>query len=165
LARPFFANDRVSDLEVIEKHTQQVLSIIASKDGKEAIDIQELISRFTIDAGSEFLFGKSLDSLSNELQGFDAFTRAFNNMQALCLRRNTRQGLWPLFELLEDAGASDANTLKSWIDPIINRALEHKKNVQKMGIDQLDIDQSTFLEYLANSTEGSQLPLVCLSGC
>jgi len=157
LARPFFANDRVSDLEVVEKHTQRVLSIISGKGRNEAIDIEELISRFTIDAGSEFLFGKSLDSLSNEVQGFDAFTEAFNNMQALCLRRNTRQGIWPLFELFEDAGAADAKTLRSWLDPIINRALEHKKNVRRMGIDKLDIDQSTFLEYLANSTENIDL--------
>lgn len=155
LARPFFARDRVSDFEQFEKHTQRVLSILSNKKNNEACDVEDIISRFTIDAASEFLFGKSLDTLSDDDQSFDAFTHAFNTMQALILRRNTRQSLWPLLEFFGDACAPHAKTLAAWLDPVINRALEHKKNVKEMGLGRLDDQQSTFLEHLAASTDGS----------
>jgi len=43
-------------------------------------------------------------------------------------------------------------------DPVIDRALEHKKKVREKGFGRLDIDQSTFLEYLADSTDGMCTP-------
>lgn len=155
LARPFFARDRVSDFDQFEKHTQRVLSILSNKKDGEACDVEDIIGRFTIDAASDFLFGQSLDTLSSDEKGFDAFTHAFNSMQALVLRRNTRQSLWPLLEFFGDACAPHAKTLADWLDPVIKRALEHKKDVKERGLQRLNVQQSTFLEHLADSTEGS----------
>jgi hypothetical protein len=153
LARPFFAHDRFSDFEIFEKNTQRVLSIISSKSANEPFDFEDLISRFTIDAASEFLFGQNLDTLSY-IDDFDEFAVALDYMQELALRRNTRQKFWPLAEFFGDAGAPYAKTLKTWLDPVVNRAMEHKKNIRQMGIGRLDLDQSTFLEYLVDSTDG-----------
>lgn len=78
-------------------------------------------------------------------------------MQKIALYRNYAQSVWPLLEIFGDRSASYANTIRAWLDPVVNRALEHKKSVREMGLKQLDLDQSTFLEYLANSTDGKSI--------
>lgn len=159
LARPFFANDRVADFELFEKHTQRVVSVLSSKDVVEASDIHDLVNRFTMDASSEFLCGQSVDTLSFKNDGFDAFVDAFDKIQKVALDRNYAQSIWPLLEIFRDKAAPYAKTIQAWLDPVINRALEHKRSVRDMGLKRLDLDQSTFLEYLADSTDGKLFPI------
>jgi len=50
-------------LNLRKEHTA-VLSILSSKGESEALDFQDITSRFTLDAASEFLFGQNLGMLS-----------------------------------------------------------------------------------------------------
>lgn len=61
-ARPFFGKDRISDFDTFEKMSSRLVEAIKrlqssslSNDG--AVDMQNLLQRFTLDAGCEFLFG------------------------------------------------------------------------------------------------------------
>ncbi|KAG9244570.1 cytochrome P450 [Calycina marina] len=76
LIRPMFIKNRVSDLEIFETHTQALLHEIARPGtGREGeVDVSDLFFRYTLDAATHFLLGKSVDSLDTPEQDFaDAF--------------------------------------------------------------------------------------------
>ena len=63
LMRPQFHKQRISDLQIFEKHITTMISLFP-KDGG-TIDILDWWSRFTLDSSTEYLFGESVDSLVN----------------------------------------------------------------------------------------------------
>ena len=72
-----FVRDRVGDLVLFETHVQKLISLCGSGDNR-LTRMDELLSRFTLDASTHFLLGKSVDSLEQE--GLD-FMKAFNDVQ------------------------------------------------------------------------------------
>lgn len=76
LLRPQFIKDRVSDLDTFEKHVNVMLPMI--KGQGQTIDISDLFFRYTLDAATDFLLGKSVDSLENP---GEKFGEAFNHVQ------------------------------------------------------------------------------------
>lgn len=137
------------------------------------IDVQDIYSRFALDAASEFLFGKNVDTLSWQLplpgtaligpkgsataDEFGSFAQAFENAQVTVMRRSRRGYFWPAYEILQcDPHEADMKIIQQWVDPLVERVLENKSNMRKAGV-QNSLDQSVFLEYLADNTEG-QLP-------
>lgn len=84
LIRPQFIKDRVSDLEVFEEHVQILMEQIdeAGKkwDGSQGgeIDVSDLFFRYTLDAATHFLLGRSVGSLEN---GDQEFAIAFGEAQ------------------------------------------------------------------------------------
>src|SRR6202000_3329383 len=83
LLRPQFSRDQVKDLDLEEKHVQNLLRALPAEEDSwtSTTDIQPLISRFTMDSASEFLFGEStniqLAALSEEAAAKNAEDRAF----------------------------------------------------------------------------------------
>jgi cytochrome P450 len=88
LIRPQFIKDRVSDLEVFERHVQILMTAVANggvvgaegtatdgvAKGRE-VDISDLFFRYTLDAATDFLLGRSVGSLEIPNQSFaDAFS-------------------------------------------------------------------------------------------
>lgn len=68
MARPWFAKDRISDLNIFDWHTSTTLTLMSSfAEEGVAFDAQDLLARFTLDSASEFLFGKCLNSLAGKL--------------------------------------------------------------------------------------------------
>jgi cytochrome P450 len=63
LLRPQFLKQRVSDLAIFERHTGKMLSMLP-RDGR-TVELMDWWFRMTLDAGTEYLFGKSVDSLDN----------------------------------------------------------------------------------------------------
>lgn len=63
LLRPHFHKQRISDLHIFERHINTMISLLP-KDG-QTVDLQEWFYRFTLDASTDFLFGQSVDSLSD----------------------------------------------------------------------------------------------------
>jgi hypothetical protein len=84
LIRPQFIKDRVSDLDVFEEHVQILMGEIKRRgstwDGKQGkpIDISDLFFRYSLDAATHFLLGRSVGSLLSEEQ---EFAEAFNEVQ------------------------------------------------------------------------------------
>lgn len=84
LIRPQFIKDRVSDLEVFERHVQILMGQIGKRgslwDGRQGgeLDVSDLFFRYTLDAATDFLLGRSVGSL--ELEEHE-FADAFNEVQ------------------------------------------------------------------------------------
>ncbi|KAF2686195.1 cytochrome P450 monooxygenase [Lentithecium fluviatile CBS 122367] len=62
LIKPYFTRDGYSDLGRLKVHTDRLLSLVPL-DGT-AFDIQPLMQRWFLDTSTEFLFGKTLNSLT-----------------------------------------------------------------------------------------------------
>jgi cytochrome P450 len=83
LIRPQFIKDRVSDLGIFEEHVQVLIAQIKKagltwdgKQGKE-LEVSDLFFRYTLDAATHFLLGRSVNSLEVPEQEFaEAFSEA-----------------------------------------------------------------------------------------
>ena len=75
LIRPQFVKEKVRDLDIVENHVQSLLSHL---DGSgRSVNISALFYRFTLDAATEYLLGRSCGSLDSPYTEFgEAFVRA-----------------------------------------------------------------------------------------
>ena len=144
-------------MDLIEKNTQKVINIMLNADPEDSVDFEELVARFTVDTSSEFLFGENLNTLSYGEDGFGSFTNAFMSIQEEMTRRNILGGIWPLFELFEDKCEKHKKVIRGWVDPLVARAVGIQKEMKEKG-QTVDPGDSTFLEYLAATTQGTYLP-------
>jgi len=167
MTRPFFSKDRISDFELFDRHADQVISKMKErfKEGI-AVDAQDVLSRFTMDTATEFLFGQNIMTLSGDLpypstckkasartHPSDRFAFAFNRAQEHTFPRGIYGKMWPLFEFWEDRVAKDKKITYEFTDPLIKAALEKKKAAK--GIYEVDRDDSTLLDHLVQQTDGT----------
>lgn len=170
IARPWFVKDRISDLNIFDRHTTTTLALISEfVDRREAFDAQDLFARFTLDSASEFLFGRCLDTLHGTLpvagrakmgpkgtaieDAFGSFARAFEDVQVQIARRTRIGKPWPLFELFTDKTAPSVAVIHDWLRPIVHEALAKKSAA---SAEKESGEDSTFLSHLANSTDDPQ---------
>ena len=75
MIRPSFVRDQVSDLELEERHVQDLMRAIpVGQDGwTDKVDLQVLFFRLTLDSATEFLLGESVGS---QLAGLPAEAQA-----------------------------------------------------------------------------------------
>ncbi|KAF9236778.1 cytochrome P450 monooxygenase CYP63 [Melanogaster broomeanus] len=169
LARPFFARNRISDFELFERYSSRTLSMLSDMAvANEPCDVQDLYARFTIDAASEFLFGKNLDTLSGKLpkagitalsdrgsvtdDAWGTFAKAFEAVQQIITVRARTGLLWPVFELFDDKTMPYMDTIRQWVDPLVRQTLEDKAAAKKAAVSG-NPEEKTFLQHLADSTE------------
>ncbi|KAG0341754.1 hypothetical protein BG000_008178 [Podila horticola] len=96
LARPHFQTSEFKDSALINKHVDQLLKVLnktLSTKPDEAVEVQNLFCRFTMDAASEFLFGENVNSLEHEQS---EFSTAFNYAQSISAWR-FRVPYWKIF--------------------------------------------------------------------
>ncbi|KAK3674557.1 hypothetical protein LTR78_005643 [Recurvomyces mirabilis] len=162
LLRPQFIKDRVSDLHTFEKHTQVLIRLLGGKTDGATVQADDLYYRFTLDAATDFLLGKSVDSLIN---GQTEFAQAFaqvQNTQSIIARTGPLQHLVPKAKF--HAGLKVVNR---FVGTYIDRALElpqeelEKKTKSDEGY--------TFLHAIASYTRDrevlrDQLVAVLLAG-
>ena len=146
----------MSDFDLLEKNTQKVINIMLNTDPEGSLDFEDLVARFTVDTASEFLFGENLNTLSYGEDGFDSFTSAFLAIQEQISTRNTLGNIWPLFELFEDKSEKHKKVIRGWVDPLVVRAVRIQKEMEEKG-QTVDPKDSTFLEYLATTTQGTRV--------
>jgi hypothetical protein len=139
-----------------------------------ACDVQDLYGRFTLDAASEFLFGKNMETLSGSLpipgetamgpkgsaaeDTWGSFAQAFDMAQVNITNRGRIGSMWPLFELFKDKNEEHCTVVKQWLDPIVERVLENKRIMTDAGISS-SIAEKNFLQHLTDSTDGQFLVL------
>ena len=110
-----------------------------------SLSIQDLVSRFTLDSASEFLFGQDVRSLSVTLPyppdspparspaAHDAllhpankFSREFLEAQIASATRSRYTQAWPLWEFWQDKAALHMRTIDEFIGPLCREALRQK---------------------------------------
>lgn len=78
MMRPQFSREQVSDLDMEEKHVQNLMRALEEKlngDMTETVDLSELFFRLTLDAATDFLFGESVGSQVSFLRGNERSTK------------------------------------------------------------------------------------------
>jgi hypothetical protein len=174
MTKPFFTRDRTGDFETFGRHADEAIHIIRSQ-GHSPIDFQDLVSRFTMDAATEFLFGSCVHTLSlGDGGALEPFAPAFGRLQYQLAQRVRSIPLWPIFEMWKDkteyvrcdmlyctvAGSSlldreDLRTIHDFIRPIIQDALERKQSLGGRDLKKdTDLDRQTLLDHLVALTDG-----------
>ncbi|KAG1750552.1 cytochrome P450 [Suillus paluster] len=168
MTRPFFTHDRISHFDIFDRHADHAIALAKERFRMGlAIDFQDLISKFTLDSASEFLFGHCIDSLSatlpypynatdstNAIQGDNtatAFSDAFSQAQQGINRRVSIGQTWPLTEILADSTVQHMKVVNAFLDPILKGALE--KHSTTAELDQTEFsDDQTLVDHLINLT-------------
>jgi len=177
MTRPFFNRDRISDFEIFEKHADDAIGQLKMrlKQGFP-VDFQDMISRFTLDSATDFLFGKDVRSLSAGLvyppgsplaknEEFDnhpanRFAHAFIEAQLGTAYRGRFGQNWRLFEFWSDRVKKHMRVCHDFIDPILKEALAKKQALKEAGLisdknekEREVLEGETLLAHLVNYTE------------
>ncbi|RDB18325.1 hypothetical protein Hypma_000510 [Hypsizygus marmoreus] len=150
MTRPFFTRDRISDFELFDRHADTAIAHIKERmRSGQPIDFQDLMSRFTLDSASEFLFGTCVHSLTAGLPyphnasyvppesktpqaaRADQFARAFLESQEVISSRERYGWIWPLAEIWGDKTKEPMKIVNAYLDPIIQEAIEKQKAAAK----------------------------------
>ncbi|ORY11838.1 cytochrome P450 52A11 [Clohesyomyces aquaticus] len=117
LLRPQFIKDRISDLAIFEEHVQ----ILMNKLGKDGdIDMLDYLFRYTLDAATHFLLGKSVGSQTNPQTEFaDAFYQA-QRIQSIIARMGPLNWMLPRRYM---GYYSAINSVNNFVEQYIDQAL------------------------------------------
>ncbi|GBE87187.1 cytochrom P450 [Sparassis latifolia] len=166
MTRPFFSRDRIRHFEIFDRHVDDAFKQMRARLSEGyAVDWQDLVSRFTMDSATEFLFGQDVRSLSAGLpypptsplsqqraHPSDRFSRSFFGAQLQSALRSRFLGIWPLFEFWEDQVKKHVVAIDDFIKPVLENALREKDQKKDQGV-----DDTTLLEHLVNLTDDSQI--------
>ncbi|KAJ8488066.1 hypothetical protein ONZ45_g14090 [Pleurotus djamor] len=176
MTRPFFSKDRISHFDVFDRHADDALNQSKARLAEGyPIDFQDMVSRFTLDSATEFLFGQDVCSLSaglvyppsspmaitaaNTSHPANVFAEAFIEGQNVTSLR-TRYGPW--FPLIEwnDKVKPHRDIVNKFIDPIVASAVsKHKARIAAGDIDEKkDVQEDeTLLDHLVKITQDHQI--------
>ena len=116
LLRPQFVKTRVADLEIFEHHISKLMALIPPRGGE--VDISALFYRFTLDSATDYLLGKSVDSLRNP---DTKFATAFADVQKV---QNEMTRVGPFQKILSKGKFwSGLRVIDEFVQPFIDSAL------------------------------------------
>ncbi|KAI6140938.1 cytochrome P450 [Pisolithus thermaeus] len=177
MTRPFFSKDRISHFDIFGKHTEDALSQAKARlQEGYPVDFQDMVGRFTLDSATEFLFGKSVGSLSAGLvypkhsppgqneeyvnHPSNLFARAISEAQSQAMLRSSFGTIWRLAEFWRDRIEKDMKVCHGFIDPILKDALDMKRSIKEGGqftgkvcTEEKGFLEDTLLGHLVNCTE------------
>ncbi len=161
------------------RHAEHALNKVAARLREGVpVDWQDIVSRFTMDSATEFLFGKDVCSLDapipypstyqrtanaladcdrTAVHPADQFVNAFQAGQEATAMRSRFLQSWPLFEFWGDKVEKQLGAVHRFIDPIVEGALRRKAERQRVGEDVIEKevrDDETLLEHLVKLTDG-----------
>ncbi|KAJ7292238.1 cytochrome P450 [Mycena rebaudengoi] len=178
MTRPFFHRERISDFDLFDRHAENAIRQFKARlrEGHPA-DFQDMVSRFTLDAATEFLFNHDLGSLSaglpypfyvpvSEQKGVipghlsNVFSTAFQEAQMITAFRSRVGRHWPLMEFWKDKLAEPMAVVHKFLDPILKEAVAKKRASRADGEEKKNVEGErevqegeTLLEHLVNYTE------------
>ncbi|KAI9058872.1 cytochrome P450 monooxygenase pc-3 [Trametes sanguinea] len=176
ITRPFFSKDRITHFDIFDRHAEHALNKMSERLRQGVpVDWQDVVSRFTMDSATEFLFGKDVRSLDAPLPYPSAFARAAGPapgdvhpadrcvrafeaaLEATSIRGRFLQS-WPLFEFWGDRVKKHLRAIDEFVDPIVDDLLRTKAEKVAAGVETDDSkeqvrDDETLLEHLAKFTD------------
>ncbi|KAF8893047.1 cytochrome P450 [Infundibulicybe gibba] len=151
MTRPFFRKDRVTDFDNFERHADSALLQAKTRLAEGyAIDFQDLVSRFTLDSATEFLFGTDVCSLSAGLPYPETASKSFMAGQ---IKLGIRFGFglnWPLFEFWRDNIKPHRAVVDNFVEPLLAKAIERKEKI-------VEGDEVNLLDHLLKHTSDEQI--------
>ncbi|KAJ4361246.1 hypothetical protein N0V95_002064 [Ascochyta clinopodiicola] len=163
LLRPQFTRDQISDLELEERHVRNLMGVLPldSHGWTDAVDLQPLFFRLTIDSATEFLFGESIDSQLFDLSDRASkrrpmvvsekeFAVSFDKAQAT-LAEGVRYGDKYWFAHDREF-RKHCSRCHAFIDHYVQIALSKKKEKDESKSIPREKQRYVFLDAVANST-------------
>ncbi|KIP04058.1 hypothetical protein PHLGIDRAFT_129763 [Phlebiopsis gigantea 11061_1 CR5-6] len=175
MTRPFFSRDRISHFDVFDRHAEAALNLMKARIAEGfPIDWQDLVSRFTLDSATEFLFGQDVRSLSaglpypphTPLAARDAgaaahpanrFAHAFLDAQLNSARRSRFTNAWPLTEFWRSRVDPSVQVMEEFIQPLLREALARKAQSPETKAEEAVEEGETLLEHLVKLTDDPQI--------
>lgn len=133
--------------------------------------VQDLVSRFTLDSATQFLFGHNVESLSAGIpypessplanspafrnHPSNVFVDAFLQGQISTSYRGRMGPSWPLMEFWRDEIKPLRKTMDKFTEPVLFEALR-KRNAGVEGKESIEEDD-TLLSHLIQHTQGKLL--------
>ncbi|KAF8164307.1 cytochrome P450 [Pholiota molesta] len=166
MTRPFFTRDRISHFDMFDINADSALKQARARlQEGYPIDFQDLVSRFTLDSATQFLFGHNVESLSAGLpypessplansatfrnHPSNVFVDAFLQGQILSSIRGRTGPSWPLQEFWGDKIKPLREIMDKFTEPVLMEALR-KRNMNADG--KVDEDD-TLLSHLIQRTQ------------
>lgn len=138
LIRPQFVKNRVADFEIFERHVERLMNKIGGHG--EEVDVAALFYRFTLDLTTDFLFGKSVDSLDNPQAEFASAFAEVQKVQNLITRTGEFRRLIP-----KGTYWASLKIINAFVEPFIEQVL-------RLNISDLkEKTNQSFLDALAAS--------------
>ncbi|ESZ95572.1 putative Cytochrome 52A4 [Sclerotinia borealis F-4128] len=167
LIRPQFIKDRVSDLDTFERHVQILINKIKvegrKRDGTQGqeIDVSDLFFRYTLDAATDFLLGRSVESLEKPGEFADAFAEV-QRVQSIIARAGPLNKLVPRKTFYKGL-----KVINEFVTPFIEDTL--RLSPEELATKTKTEEGYTFLHALASYTRDrnvlrDQLVAVLLAG-
>ena len=166
MIRPFFSRERVGDFDIFNRHADHVVIKMKERFSQGiAVDVQDVLSRFTLDTATEFLLGRDVKSLYAELpypstfkshsrftHPSDEFASALDRAQEHTFLRLFHGKFWPLFEFWKDTVTAEKKIMDTFVNPLIKAALRRK---EADGVYELQKEEGCFLDHLVRQTDGT----------
>ncbi|KAF8810034.1 cytochrome P450 monooxygenase pc-3, partial [Phlegmacium glaucopus] len=172
MTRPFFTRERISDFDIYDKNCATTLQLAKTRLAEGyPIEFQDLVSRFTLDSATEFLFGSDVGSLAADIfypasaahlnkpsfynHPSTIFVKALSEGQHLTIARASFGNDWPLLEFWSDKVAPYRKVIDNFAEPLMEDALA-KRNLElsNNGADgKGDDENSNLLAHLVKHTQ------------
>lgn len=169
MTRPFFTKDRISHFDIFDRHALRTLDILRARLASGyAIDFQDLVSRFTLDSATEYLFGHDIRSLDGtppypygvtpppfstrdqDKTDPDRFPEAFGAAQLKIAVRVRLGEKWPLVEFWKDQVKELRDVCKEVLEPVLDEAIRKRRELPREKGEEAE----TLLEHLLDYTQG-----------
>ncbi|KAF8880184.1 cytochrome P450 [Infundibulicybe gibba] len=154
MTRPFFNRDRMN-FEMFDRHIETTIGLIKERMREGvAVDFQDVMYRFTIDAASEFLFGASVDCLSSGCLPYP-----YNHASSMRAPDATSPGSQPAdkfsssFLQAQHIIASRV-LVGGYLDPIVERAVRRSEERKIAGE---HTEGETLLDHLVQQTDDTSI--------
>ncbi|CAA7269186.1 unnamed protein product [Cyclocybe aegerita] len=174
MTRPFFTRERISDFEIYDRNCDISLRQARTrlKEGYP-VEFQDLVSRFTLDSATEFLFGQSVGSLSAGISypacaahktpdsfyshPSRVFVGAFAESQHLTSMRFGMGDEWQMAEFLGDKIKPLRKVIDEFTKPLMKAALEKREKDLREKADEKNIEEDNLLAHLVKHTQDEKI--------
>ncbi|KAF2829660.1 cytochrome P450 alkane hydroxylase [Ophiobolus disseminans] len=148
MLRPCFEKHAVADVSLLEKHVSRFVQLLPEDD--RTIDLQPLLHELTLDIATEFLFGRSTDSLVRGEKSKDAegFVHAFEYCCDPFLSKPYKKWGYVGLFLPDAEGKRCAQAVKDFADKIIDEEI-----ASKSAEDRKNNNRYIFLDELLSATQ------------
>ncbi|KAL2831090.1 cytochrome P450 [Aspergillus cavernicola] len=142
-----FVKDRISDLNIFERKVQIMMSMYSLSD--EQTDIMDLFYRMTLDAITEFLLGKGINSLENPQTEFAVTMLTVIGWAILKHHSSVANDPSPAQRLYSRGNYyEDFKVINGFMWPFVHSTL----NLPEQDLEKRSEKSFTFLHTLANYT-------------
>ncbi|KAF8959368.1 cytochrome P450 [Flammula alnicola] len=176
ITRPFFTRERISDFEIYNRNCDLSLKEAKNRLAEGySIDFQDLVSRFTLDSATEFLFGTTVGSLSAGIpypplsalknspsfynHPSNIFVNAFLEGQVLTGLRYSLGTDWPLGpDFWKNKVTPLRKIMDDFTEPLMKEALaKREERIFKKDSKSEDGEPAALLEHLVGQTQDPKI--------